>query len=242
MARFGIRTIPALVLLDANGAVTSLDGRGLITSALAKHSLAASDGLPPAPQLGTPGTRQPGGDPPSFPPGLLAFPTASERSTRGQMTRAPQVSPPGKPTLQSMAPAADIHPLPVSEKQHDPPTARATPRPPPKPNLTRGKWDVTFALPPGQTSLQSPKQKKIWRSPGTSYVFTPAQVTLMAGATESAPQDAEDPQSMFSKPPSPLANDIQQGEHCSLMQPQPLADVHPFTPVMNEWRQGIKVD
>ena len=83
MARFGIRTIPALVLLDANGAVTSLDGRGLITSALAKHSLAASDGLLPAPQLGTPGARQPGGDPPSFPPGLLAFPAASERSTRG---------------------------------------------------------------------------------------------------------------------------------------------------------------
>ncbi len=47
---------------------------------------------------------------------------------------------------------------------------------------------------------------------------------------------------MFSKPPSPPANDTRQGEHCSLMQPQPLADVHPFTPVMNEWRQGIKVD
>jgi hypothetical protein len=89
MARFRIRTIPALVLLDANGAVTSSDGCGLITSALAKHSLAASDGLLPAPQLGTPGARQPGGDPPSFPPGLLAFPAASERLTRGRMTRAP---------------------------------------------------------------------------------------------------------------------------------------------------------
>jgi hypothetical protein len=148
MARFGIRTIPALVLLDANGAVTSLDGRGLITLALAKHFLAASDGLPPAPQLGTPGARQPGGDPPCFPPGLLAFPAASERSTRGQMTRAPRALPPGKPMLQSMAPAADIHLLLMSEKQHDPPTTGATPRPPPKPNLTRGKGDVTFALPP----------------------------------------------------------------------------------------------
>ncbi len=149
MARFGIRTIPALILLDANGAVTSSDGCGLITSVLAKHSLAASDGLPPAPQLGTPGARQPGGDPPSFLPGLLAFPAALKRLTRGQMTGAPRALPPGKPTLQSMAPAADIHPLPVSEKQHDPPTTRATPRPPPKLNLTRGKGDVTFALPPG---------------------------------------------------------------------------------------------
>jgi hypothetical protein len=26
------------------------------------------------------------------------------------------------------------------------------------------------------------------------------------------------------------------------MQPQPLADIHPFTPVMQEWRDGIAVD
>ncbi len=26
------------------------------------------------------------------------------------------------------------------------------------------------------------------------------------------------------------------------MQPQPLADAHPFTSVMKEWRYGIKVD
>ncbi len=26
------------------------------------------------------------------------------------------------------------------------------------------------------------------------------------------------------------------------MQPQPLAGVHPFTPILHEWRQGIKVD
>jgi hypothetical protein len=36
--------------------------------------------------------------------------------------------------------------------------------------------------------------------------------------------------------------DTQQGEPRSLMQPQPLADVHPFTPVMKMWRHGIKVD
>jgi hypothetical protein len=32
------------------------------------------------------------------------------------------------------------------------------------------------------------------------------------------------------------------GKPRSLMQPQPLADVHPFTPTMKEWPHGIKVD
>jgi len=33
-----------------------------------------------------------------------------------------------------------------------------------------------------------------------------------------------------------------QGKHTSLMHPQPLAEVHPFTPTMKAWRQGIPVD
>jgi len=32
------------------------------------------------------------------------------------------------------------------------------------------------------------------------------------------------------------------GEHNSLMQPQPLADVHPFATTLHEWKNGIKVD
>ena len=32
------------------------------------------------------------------------------------------------------------------------------------------------------------------------------------------------------------------GKHTSLMHPQPLAEVHPFTPTMKAWRQGIPVD
>ena len=32
------------------------------------------------------------------------------------------------------------------------------------------------------------------------------------------------------------------GKPASLMQPQPLADVHPFTPTLKEWRHGIEVD
>ncbi len=32
------------------------------------------------------------------------------------------------------------------------------------------------------------------------------------------------------------------GKPTSLMQPQPLADVHPFTPTLKEWKHGIEVD
>jgi hypothetical protein len=35
---------------------------------------------------------------------------------------------------------------------------------------------------------------------------------------------------------------IPQGEHTLLMQPQPLAKVHPFTPTLKEWQHGIPVD
>jgi hypothetical protein len=36
--------------------------------------------------------------------------------------------------------------------------------------------------------------------------------------------------------------EIPQGEHTSLMQPQPLAGVHPFSPTLQEWECGIPVD
>ncbi len=64
----------------------------------------------------------------------------------------------------------------------------------------------------------------------------------MAGLTDSAPQEGAAEGGMHSKPPLPPLTDIQQGKPCSLMQPQPLADAHPFTPVMKEWQHGINVD
>ena len=37
-------------------------------------------------------------------------------------------------------------------------------------------------------------------------------------------------------------SDFPQGKPASLMQPQPLSAVHPFTPTLNKWRHGIEVD
>jgi hypothetical protein len=44
-------------------------------------------------------------------------------------------------------------------------------------------------------------------------------------------------------PPKPNLRKMgQKGKPKSLMQPQPLAEVHPFTPTLQEWQHGIKVD
>jgi len=37
-------------------------------------------------------------------------------------------------------------------------------------------------------------------------------------------------------------SDFPQGKPTSLMQPQPLSAVHPFTPTLNKWQHGIEVD
>ena len=42
--------------------------------------------------------------------------------------------------------------------------------------------------------------------------------------------------------PAQNPEDIPQGKHTSLMQPQPLAGVHPFEPTLRRWAHGIPVD
>jgi hypothetical protein len=42
--------------------------------------------------------------------------------------------------------------------------------------------------------------------------------------------------------PPAKPNDFPQGEHTLLMQPQPLVEVHPFMPTLQEWCHGISVD
>ena len=94
-----------------------------------------------------------------------------------------------------------------------------------------GKGAVTFTLPPQERPTKS---RPIRQSSKTSYILTPAQLALMAVAANSAP--VEDTVA------GGMQHDIPQGEPCSLMQPQPLAEAHPFTPTLKEWRRGIKVD
>jgi hypothetical protein len=41
---------------------------------------------------------------------------------------------------------------------------------------------------------------------------------------------------------TPAGAGIPKGKPMSLMQPQPLSEVHPFTPTLHNWRHGIEVD
>jgi hypothetical protein len=52
------------------------------------------------------------------------------------------------------------------------------------------------------------------------------------------------PKPNFGGLPSPQGQRVRptEGKPTSLMQPQPLADIHPFTPTLKEWRHGIEVD
>ena len=69
------------------------------------------------------------------------------------------------------------------------------------------------------------------------------------GKQKSAPPDKVagpplPPKPNFGVRPSPhdAMNIPTEGKPTSLMQPQPLADMHPFTPTLKKWRHGITVD
>jgi hypothetical protein len=231
MTRFVITTIPALVLLDGSGTVVCLDGRRRVTSTTTGQSPALSDGLPLEPLFGPTRASKPRSNPPTF--------VSGPWQTTGELRLSPtRVSGRWRP-----APPADIPLAAGADKVTQSSMKRVKPRPPPKPNLMCGKGAVTFSLPPCQQAVGSPARKLAGRpSPKMAYVLTPAQLALMAGSTDSAPQDSAAEGGSPSEPPPLPPTDIPQGKQCLLMQPRPLAGAHPFTPVMKEWRHGIKVD
>jgi hypothetical protein len=144
MRRFGITTIPALVLLDGNGTVVCLDGRRRVTSAFQGWSPAIPVDVPPEPRRGPLMVEQPHGAPPTCwcdpehtaDPGSLAPGPPMER---------PQSPPIGVPRRRHPAPPADVPPRAGSDEVTPPPTKQARSRPPPKPNLMCGKEAVTFS-------------------------------------------------------------------------------------------------
>ena len=96
-----------------------------------------------------------------------------------------------------------------SKRRSNAPEDRPRPRPPPKPNPVKqaspGKAAMAVAaLAASAASHQNPN-------------FVPRRL----GAARA---------------------DFPQGKPTSLMQPQPLSAVHPFTPTLNKWRHGIEVD
>ncbi len=50
------------------------------------------------------------------------------------------------------------------------------------------------------------------------------------------------PDDVFPDPPPPMRDKAPQGKPMSLMQPQILADIHPFAATLYDWQQGIQVN
>jgi hypothetical protein len=161
MTRFGITTIPALVLLDGNGTVVCLDGCQRVTSAQLGRSLAISEGFPPDPRVGPLLVRKPCGDPPTFVRGLLAGIVDSGPSANCLTMEGPRLSPTGVLGRRCPAPPANVPPVAGLDDVTQPPTKQAKPWPPPKPNLICGKGAVTFSLPPSWQSLGSHTRKPV---------------------------------------------------------------------------------
>ena len=235
MTKFGVATIPALVLLDGLGTVVCGDGRRrLVNDPTGVHfPWTDSLSLPPDPRLG-PHRAPPTGHPPCF--------TAPPQDQLGPSTTAPSL-----------------------------PRRRNQPTPPPEPVVSQGKGSISFSLPHGMDREDATSRKRktaIRQSAKTSYRLTPAQLALVASsapgaqsrhdpdcgnppcATPGAPSlhpEASPPRSstwavgstnrMATPAPVPA-----QGKPRSLMQPQPLSEVHPFATTLKQWRHGITVD
>ena len=269
MTKFGVTTIPALVLLDGTGAITCQDGRAEVVrqqAAVGRAGGATVGGRPRADiTAATPAT--PKAQPPAE-GGTAASPRAGPRAgsprlpvrdcdmplavRRPPLDRAmpphprndprrsarPRGRPPtfpaaGEPDLAGVGSSELGRPAPVPR----PPQRSPKKRPPPKPNLIIGDPSpahhrVQFAPSPSPTSETAHRPSP--PSNRTTYKPTAAQLAMVAAAAAAGASGS--PQE-----PSPATNPFQ-GKPRSLMQPQPLADIHPFTPIMKEWRNGIAVD
>ncbi len=246
MTKFGITSIPALVLLDKWGRLICADARD--------KCVADSDGRAFLWQQQT------------------RFPQAAETGTRANTVRLAEVTREGHPppVTQARAPGGAARRGPVVNFDL-PPWARLQPEPTcARPQafargaavgVPIGSWART---PGGQTptstrgaelgfSVGFPVGKRVGLAinPGTE---APAQDTLAGAQAKKGKRKSPPSDKVRGSPPPPKPNfGVRPGPHgqmsgptegkpTSLMQPQPLAGVHPFTPTLKEWRHGIEVD
>ena len=201
--KFGITTIPALVLLDGEGALLcGTAHERLRDDPTGKYfPWETPTAAPRAPRVGfdlvdtsRPDVATPLPHPPGTPPQFVS-PNKLESVTKSQSV------------AETVLARGDRQKS--SKRRSNAPDDRPRPRPPPKPNSVRqaspGKTAMAVAaLAASVASYQNPN-------------FVPRRI---AAARAEAPQ----------------------GKPTSLMQPQPLSAVHPFTPTLNKWRHGIEVD
>jgi hypothetical protein len=127
----------------------------------------------------------------------------------------------------------------------------------PEANIGRKRPEKMFtavgdqgATPPGKPSgkqLGSPVGKPLGEGTGT-------RVTLPSAMKSDRKRPAATPRIVPGEKPPPKPNmgnrgdnyfvapEPTEGKSTSLMQPQPLAEVHPFAPTLKEWQHGVEVD
>ena len=228
--KFAITTIPALVLLDGEGAVLCRNAHErLRDDPLGEHfpwrrppaaprvprvdfDIVACS-LPERASAGVP-LRRPPGKPPTFATGHTHDKERGKSSLVGSQVGGSNVSQVGSQVGQEPGPqpAPQVGPTPA-------PTASTPKRKPPAPT------DVPRPRPPPKPGAR----------PSPSLASRAVQALAATAATSQNIHFV----------PRHLAtdrSDFPQGKPTSLMQPQPLSAVHPFTPTLNKWRHGIEVD
>ena len=278
MTRFGVVTLPALVLVDGLGRVICGDGRQRLAEdpTGAQFPWKETRSLPPDPRL-APRRARPEGRAPSFnappqlPPDRQSPSTPAPRTTRRK--QRPPRNPPDRNSTSTPAPLTS-QPDRNGTSTPAPPTSQRKQHPPPKsatvPVVSQGKGAISFSLPLDVNSddATSMQRKTAFRqSAKTSYRLTPAQLALMASAapgalaadtlgrtatpsTGSAQATNSESLTAISSTTAADTSDSRatpstgaaQGKPRSLMQPQQLADVHPFAQTLKQWRHGISVD
>ena len=212
VTRFGVSTIPALVLLDCNGQVICTDAR--IRLAADPSGL----GFPwPAPA----GSRR------THPTVKFAMDPSIGPSAAGD--RAP--SPPATPRHRKAGagPVSALRPL-----LPPPPDGGQPPR------FTEMAWHDNVVID------QDLARRAVARDRATRAPAGPADVENIRRPPAGIHARARTVRNAKRKTPSEIVDPgrppKEPGKHTSLMHPQPLAEVHPFTPTMKAWRQGIPVD
>ena len=217
VTRFGVSTIPALVLLDGSGQVICTDARIRLAAD------PAGLGFPwPAPA----GSRR------TNPTVKFAMGPSIGPSAAGD--RAP--SPPATPRHRSggAVPLSALRPL------LPPPPDGGQP-----PSFTEDKhemaWHDSVVIDQDLARLAVACERATRAPAGPADIDNnirrpPAGIHARARTVRDAKRKTPPEIVHPGQPPK------EPGKHTSLMHPQPLAKVHPFTPTMKAWRQGIPVD
>jgi hypothetical protein len=218
--RFQVRTILALVLLDPAGKVICTNGRGRLTADRLGRDFPWRDPAciqKPTVNFDLPGRARP-----------LDLPPLQLR---------PQLAPQGGPPPAFTCCLSDLARPPASKATSVTPsaninlTADVHQRAQRRGDVARNPSETTQRLPQlaVSTPVSVPEARPLPKpNRGTTLGLG---VKTYSPATDSARGDGRQ-----------KLEDIPQGKHTSLMQSQPLAGIHPFTPTLRKWEHGIPVD